>query len=81
MTGPRLDLTTDRAVKVAAGKFTLVGAIVARAAQLGMGWPPLVTGVAIDKYATTALREIAAGAVEVNPPVRPVRERDEREAA
>jgi DNA-directed RNA polymerase omega subunit len=65
---PDLQRKAERAVAAAGGsKFMLVGAIVARAAQLGAGWPPVVTGVEVDKFATTALREIAAGAVEVNP--------------
>jgi DNA-directed RNA polymerase subunit K/omega len=56
----RLNAAAERAVAAAGGsKFALVGAIVARAAQLGAGWPPLVTGVEVDKFATTALREIA----------------------
>jgi DNA-directed RNA polymerase omega subunit len=72
-----LDRTAERAIVAAGGsKFTLVGAIVARAAQLGAGWPPLVTGVEIDKYATTALREIALGEVEVKPKRRPVRRKE-----
>lgn len=72
-----LGRTAERAIAAAGGsKFTLVGAIVARAQQLGGGWPPLVTGVEIDKFATTALREIAAGAVEVNPERRPLPQKE-----
>jgi DNA-directed RNA polymerase omega subunit len=68
----RLNDVAERALACAGGsKFTLVGAIVARAHQLEVGWPPLVTGVAIDKCATTAIREIASGAVEVGHVERP----------
>ena len=49
-------------------RFALVGAIVARAHQLSQGHPPAIVGldaVAMEKPAMVALREIAAGAVEV----------------
>ena len=72
----------QRAVEKAGSKFGLVGAIVKRANQLSVGHPPLVTGVELDKHTTTALREIAAGAVEVceSAPNR-TSERDESRAA
>jgi DNA-directed RNA polymerase omega subunit len=61
-----LNDVAERAVERVGSKFELVGAIVQRAHQLSQGYPPLVTGVDLDKTATTALREIAAGVVEVN---------------
>jgi DNA-directed RNA polymerase omega subunit len=67
-----LNRTAERAQAKAGSRFTLVGAIVRRAHQLTEGYPPLVTGVEIDKHATTALREIAAGAVEIGKSVTPV---------
>jgi DNA-directed RNA polymerase omega subunit len=82
MRDPDLTDVAQRAVKNAGGRFSLVGAIVKRSHQLSVGHPPLVTGVELDKHTTTALREIAAGAVEVceSAPNRTV-ERDEERAA
>lgn len=69
----------ERAAEITGSRFTLIGAIVKRAAQLNVGYPPLVTGVETDKHATTALREIAAGAVEVGK--RDTLVREQRRAA
>jgi DNA-directed RNA polymerase omega subunit len=77
-----LNDVAERAVKRVGSKFELVGAIVQRAHQLSQGYPPLVTGVDLDKTATTALREIAAGVVEVNQSgTKRYTERDEERAA
>jgi DNA-directed RNA polymerase omega subunit len=59
---------SEAATRNAGSKFALVAAVVARAHQLSMGYPPVIEGldaIAIEKPAMTAIREIAAGAVEV----------------
>jgi DNA-directed RNA polymerase omega subunit len=68
MREPDCNDVAEAAVKAAGSKFALVGAVVTRANQLSAGYPPVIEGldaIAIEKPAMTAIREIAAGAVEV----------------
>ncbi len=58
----------ESAIAAAGSKYSLVGAIIARAHQLTLGYPPRIEGVdaiSVEKPAMLALREIAAGAVEI----------------
>jgi DNA-directed RNA polymerase omega subunit len=58
--------SSEQAVHKSGSPFGTVNAIVKRSRQLLGGAPPLVTNANPEKPAMTALREIAAGVVQVH---------------
>ena len=58
--------SSEQAVYKSGSPFTTVNAIAKRSRQLLGGAPPLVTNANTEKPAMTALREIAAGVVQVS---------------